>query len=76
MRAAEAQSHRKELRRCKLKYEILARNELNAKLSEINAFLERRAKEQAEQDKYYLPSPLKYRYYLYSDHHLVVLRIF
>ncbi len=51
VRASEVQSHRRELRRCKLKYEILARNELNAKLSEINAFLERRAKEQAEQDK-------------------------
>ena len=51
MRASEANSHRRELKRHKLKYEILARNELNAKLSEINAFLEKRAREQAEQDK-------------------------
>ncbi len=51
VRASEASAHRRELRRHKLKYEILARNELNAKLGEINAFLEKRAKEQAEQDK-------------------------
>ncbi len=32
-------------------YEILARNELNAKLSEINVFLEGRASEQAENER-------------------------
>ena len=32
-------------------YEILARNELNSKLSEINAFLEDRASAQAENDR-------------------------
>ncbi len=51
LRASESSVHRRELKRCKLKYEILARNELNAKLAEINQFLEKRAKEQAETDR-------------------------
>ena len=33
------------------RYEIIARNDLNTKLSEINSFLEDRAKEQAETDR-------------------------
>jgi len=37
--------------RHKLKCEILARNELNAKLAEVNAWLETRASEQANSER-------------------------
>eukprot|EP00094_Tigriopus_californicus_P002797 TCALIF_02699-PA protein Name:"Similar to ANK3 Ankyrin-3 (Homo sapiens)" AED:0.10 eAED:0.10 QI:0/0.77/0.6/0.9/0.55/0.8/10/151/968 len=47
----EASSYQKEVRKFKLKYEIMARNELNQKLAEINAFLEDRAKEQSQNEK-------------------------
>ena len=50
-RAIESSSFQRELRKCKLKYEILARNEVNSKLSEINVFLETKAKEQDENEK-------------------------
>ncbi len=39
------------IRKYQLQCEILARNELNAKLSEINSFLEERAREQMENDQ-------------------------
>ena len=35
----------------KLKYEVMARNELNQKLSEVNTFLDGRAKSQEVEDK-------------------------
>ena len=41
----------KEIRKFKLKYEIMARNELNQKLSEINEFLEKRATDEAVNEK-------------------------
>ena len=34
------------MKRMKLRYEVMARMELNSKLSEVNAFLDRRAEEQ------------------------------
>ena len=40
----------KELRKLKLRYEVMARLEVNQKLSEINAFLEKRAEEQSKSD--------------------------
>ena len=40
----------KELRKLKLRYEVMARMEVNQKLSEINAFLEKRAEEQSKSD--------------------------
>jgi hypothetical protein len=43
MRAHEASQQQRELRKIRMTYEILARNELNAKLAEINTFLEDRA---------------------------------
>jgi hypothetical protein len=51
MRAQEASQQQRDLRKIRLTYEILARNELNAKLAEINTFLEERAKEQAANDR-------------------------
>ena len=51
----EAQRRDRELKKLKLRYEVMARTEVNAKLSEVNAFLERRAEEQTlsvqERDK-------------------------
>ena len=38
--------YEKEARKFKLKYEILARNEINKKVSELNDFLGQRAKDQ------------------------------
>jgi len=40
----------KELRKLKLRYEVMARLEVNQKLSEINVFLEKRAEEQSKSD--------------------------
>ncbi len=51
MRAQDASQQQRDLRKIRLTYEILARNELNAKLAEINTFLEERAKEQAANDR-------------------------
>ncbi len=51
MRAQEASLQQRDLRKIRLTYEILARNELNSKLSEINSFLEERAAEQAANDQ-------------------------
>jgi hypothetical protein len=51
MRAQEASLQQRDLRKIRLTYEILARNELNSKLSEINSFLEERAVEQAANDQ-------------------------
>ena len=39
----EVQRREKDMKKMKLRYEVMARMELNAKLSEVNAFLERRA---------------------------------
>ena len=39
----EVQRREKDMKKMKLRYEMMARMELNAKLSEVNAFLERRA---------------------------------
>ena len=46
-RAIETDSQRREkdMKKMKLRYEVMARMELNAKLSEVNAFLDRRAEE-------------------------------
>jgi len=43
----EVQRREKDMKKMKLRYEVMARMELNAKLSEVNAFLERRAEEQS-----------------------------
>jgi hypothetical protein len=51
MRAHEANQQQRELRKIRMTYEILARNELNQKLAEINSFLEDRAAAQAESDR-------------------------
>ena len=45
-RRSEAIDYEKEARKFKLKYEILARNEINKKVSELNDFLGQRAKDQ------------------------------
>ena len=46
IRRAEAVDYEKEARKFKLKYEILARSEINKKVSELNDFLGQRAKDQ------------------------------
>ena len=51
MRTQEANQQQRELRKIRMTYEILARNELNSKLAEINSFLEDRAAAQAENDR-------------------------
>ena len=51
MQSLDTSRREKDLRKIKLKYEIMARNELNAKLSDINAFLEQRSVEQTENEK-------------------------
>ena len=51
MRTHEANQQQRELRKLKMAYEILARNELNAKLAEINTFLEDRAAAQADNER-------------------------
>ena len=38
------------MKKLKLRYEVMARLEVNQKLSEINAFLEKRAEEQSKSD--------------------------
>ena len=43
----ESQKRERNMKKMKLRYEVMARMELNAKLSEVNAFLERRAEEQS-----------------------------
>ena len=50
---ADSQRREKDMKKMKLRYEVMARMELNAKLSEVNAFLERRAEEQtvSEQER-------------------------
>eukprot|EP00096_Caligus_rogercresseyi_P009282 TRINITY_DN3121_c0_g1_i1.p1 TRINITY_DN3121_c0_g1~~TRINITY_DN3121_c0_g1_i1.p1 ORF type:complete len:230 (-),score=48.13 TRINITY_DN3121_c0_g1_i1:352-963(-) len=47
----EALKYQKELKRMRMKFEIMARNELNQKLSEVNAFLDKRHREQSEVDQ-------------------------
>ena len=49
----DTQRREKDMKKMKLRYEVMARMELNAKLSEVNAFLERRAEEQtvSEQER-------------------------
>lgn len=49
--SVSAGSRHRELRKLKLKYEIMARNEINQRMSEINAFLGQRAKEQEKNEK-------------------------
>ena len=43
----ESQKRERNMKKMKLRYEVMARMELNAKLSEVNAFFERRAEEQS-----------------------------
>ena len=47
----EAERRDKELRKLRLKYEIMARHEVNVRMSEINSFLEQRARDQVESEK-------------------------
>lgn len=51
MRSHESGISKRDFKKLRMTYEILARNELNAKLSEINVFLEGRASEQAEHER-------------------------
>ena len=51
MREAQIMKHEKDLKKMKLKYEIMARNEINSRLSEMNAFLNERRKEQDNDEK-------------------------
>lgn len=48
VRQIESERYQSELKKYKLRYEIMARNEVNHKLSEINDFLEQRAQEQTK----------------------------
>ena len=50
-RRSEAVDYEREARKFKLKYEILARNEINKKVSELNDFLGQRAKDQEVERK-------------------------
>ena len=51
MREAQTIKYQKDLQKMKLKYEILARNQINSRLSEMNDFLNERQKEQDEEEK-------------------------
>ena len=51
MREAQTIKYQKDLQKMKLKYEILARNQINSRLSEMNEFLNERQKEQDEEEK-------------------------
>ena len=48
---SNSNSQQKELKKYKLKYEIMARNEINQKLAEINAFLGERSRDLAKNEK-------------------------
>ena len=47
----EAMKYEKEIKKLRLKYEILARTEVNGRLSEINKYLSKKAVEQEQEDK-------------------------
>ena len=51
LQETHALKHQKELKKMRLKYEILARNEINSRLSEMNTFLHDRQKEQDLDEK-------------------------
>ena len=51
MRETQAIKHHKEIHKMKLKYEIMARNQINSRLSEMNTFLHERQKEQEKDEK-------------------------
>lgn len=51
VRVEEATRLEKEVKKLRLKYEVQARNEVNARLVEINEFLTRRGRRQAEEEK-------------------------
>ena len=51
MRDAQTLKYQKDLQKMKLKYEIMARNQVNSRLSEMNEFLNQRQKEQDEDEK-------------------------
>ena len=51
MRETQIMKHEKDIKKMKLKYEIMARNEINSRLSEMNAFLNERRKEQGSDEK-------------------------
>uniref|UniRef100_A0A0K2V4G4 Uncharacterized protein n=1 Tax=Lepeophtheirus salmonis TaxID=72036 RepID=A0A0K2V4G4_LEPSM len=47
----ESLKYQKELKKMRMKFEIMARNELNQKLSEVNLFLDKRYRDQTEVDQ-------------------------
>ena len=51
MREAQNLKYQRDLQKMKLKYEIMARNQVNSRLSEMNQFLNQRQKEQDEDEK-------------------------
>jgi hypothetical protein len=51
MRDAQTLKYQKDLQKMKLKYEIMARNQVNSRLSEMNEFLNQRQKEQDDDEK-------------------------
>lgn len=51
MREAQTLKYQRDLQKMKLKYEIMARNQVNSRLSEMNEFLNQRQKEQDEDEK-------------------------
>ena len=51
MREAQTLKYQKDVQKMKLKYEILARNQINYRLTEMNSFLNERQKEQDDEEK-------------------------
>ena len=51
IRESQTIKYQKDLQKMKLKYEIMARNHINTRLSEMNAFLYERQKEQDQDEK-------------------------
>ena len=51
MRETQTIRYQKDLHKMRLKYEILARNQINSRLSEMNEFLNERQKEQDIEEK-------------------------
>ena len=51
MRETQTIRYQKDLQKMRLKYEILARNQINSRLSEMNEFLNERQKEQDIEEK-------------------------
>ena len=51
MREAQTLKYQKDVQKMKLKYEILARNQINYRLTEMNSFLNERQKEQYDEEK-------------------------